>query len=150
MEEEKGLEVFELTNGVIRSRRGLLSFKSRNTDTKMGSIDHVNVVGTITNGEGSDFWRVFLDHSDDISLLLWTHSTGDKNVGLGRELEEVFFDSVVSHDLEEGVTSDDSSGILEAFGVDLVLSMLRDLIKYSLFVSGIDEILLHFIGQELA
>lgn len=49
MHKEKVLEVFELSDGVIRCFGGLLALKAADSDSHMGSIDHVDIIGAVSD-----------------------------------------------------------------------------------------------------
>lgn len=60
VDEKEVLEVLELSNSIIWSWNSLLTFNSTNTNTNMCSCDHVNIISSISNGEGNGSWVIFL------------------------------------------------------------------------------------------
>lgn len=75
----------------------------------MGSCDHIDIIGSITNSQCCAIFQLFLDHCYDFSLLLGAHSAGNEDLGLEGKLEEVFLHSFVLDDFDKRVTSDNHS-----------------------------------------
>lgn len=69
MPEKESSEIFELGNGVIRESSSLVSLFSEDTDTNIGGLDHVHIVGTISNTQRSALLKLVSDHCDDFSFL---------------------------------------------------------------------------------
>lgn len=61
VDEQEVLEVLKLSNSIVRSRHSLLSLNPTDAHSDMCSSDHVDVVGTISDGEGYGGWVVLLD-----------------------------------------------------------------------------------------
>jgi len=55
--------------------------------TYVGALDHVDVVGTVTDGEGQGA-RVVAHEADDIALLGGGHAAADDDAALAGKLEQ--------------------------------------------------------------
>ena len=83
-------EIFKeskLANRVISSSCSLLSFQSTDSNTNMGSSDHVDIISSIPNCQGSDPFFIFgilglniPDQCHNFSLLLWRNSACYNNI----------------------------------------------------------------------
>lgn len=78
MHEQQFLEESELTNGDIGRPGSLKTFNSRDSDSNVSSLNHADVVGTVSDGEKKSF-EVLLDEFDNESLL----KRGDSACGRG-------------------------------------------------------------------
>lgn len=57
------------------------TFFSGNTNSDVGSLDHTDIVGTISDSETHDS-KVVLDQANDLSLLQGRDSAADDGVAL--------------------------------------------------------------------
>lgn len=76
MDREESLQVLELLETKVGGPSGLSTLHSLDTDTDMGSLDHGDVVGSITNRQG-DLVQFFADQFDNQSLLKRGNTTAD-------------------------------------------------------------------------
>lgn len=68
MHKEQLLEVAKLSDCNIGTSGSLETFDTADTDTHMGSLDHGNIVGTVTDGQQQRL-AVMLDQLDNQSFL---------------------------------------------------------------------------------
>lgn len=76
MDREESLQVLELLETEIRGPGSLGTLHSLDTHTDVGSLDHGDIVGTITDGQ-SDLVQFLADQFDDQSLLKRGNTTTD-------------------------------------------------------------------------
>ena len=88
MDKEQILEELELADGVVRGLDSLLSFESADADAQMSCVDHVDIVGSITDRKSSLSRIALLDHKDDFGLLLGAHSACKYNIGTLAKINE--------------------------------------------------------------
>lgn len=74
MREEERTQELELTYRVVSSPGRLLTLKSADSDAYVGSCDHVYIIGSITDGQGSRTRHIRLDKLNNLCFLLGTHS----------------------------------------------------------------------------
>ena len=59
----------------------MLSLKSADADTDVRRVDHVHIVCSVSDRESSLRRVAVLDELDNFSLLLWTDSASEHDVG---------------------------------------------------------------------
>ena len=59
----------------------MLSLEAADTDTDMCCVYHVDIVCSVTDRKSSLGWIAVLDELDNFSLLFWTHSASEHDVG---------------------------------------------------------------------
>jgi hypothetical protein len=94
-------EEAHLSDSVIRRVDGLKTFLSRDADSDIGRLDHRDVVGSVSDGEGHDA-KVVLDEVDNLSFLERRDSAADDGVAAGGELEEEVFGPGFGEGLRRG------------------------------------------------
>ena len=71
MEEEKGLQVLELADGVVGGLDSLLTLEPTDTNPDMRRVDHIDIVSTVTDCQSRLLCVTILDQKDDFCLLFW-------------------------------------------------------------------------------
>jgi hypothetical protein len=98
-----------LTNSVVCTSSGLLTFLSENTNTNVSLHDHGNIVSTITNGKSSFWWMSFFNQINDISFLLWWNSASEYYIDLVTNIHKDFSALPELSDNNQRGTSNDQS-----------------------------------------
>ncbi len=80
VDEEERFQEPELSNRKVRTSGSLLPFKARDTDTHMGSSDHIYIVCPISNRESCLCWESVSHNLYDVCFLLGWDSAGKNNV----------------------------------------------------------------------
>jgi len=98
MEEQKWFQKLELSNSIIGTPSGLLTFLSKNTNTYMCSEDHGYVICTITDSK-SCFVRVAAsDQTDYVRFLLGRNTASQDDIDLVRNFQECFLQFIMTID----------------------------------------------------
>ena len=73
----------------------MLPLEAADTDTDMRCVDHVDIVCSVTDRESSLRRVAVLDELDNFSLLLWTDSASEHDVGPFTKVNEPGLDPPV-------------------------------------------------------
>ncbi len=69
MPEQKATQDLKLRDSIIREACSLIAFLTENSNTYVCLLYHVDIVGTISDGQGNCFLHVILHDLCDLSLL---------------------------------------------------------------------------------
>ena len=84
--------MLELADNVICSSCGLTPLNAPDTDSNVGAVDHIDVVGTISNGKGS---APFFDYGGDFLLAFGRDPAANDTDGLLENFREHIFGMLV-------------------------------------------------------
>ena len=101
----------------------MLSLKAADTDANMRCVDHIDIVCSVTDRKSSLGWIAVLDELDDFSLLLWTHSASEHDIGPFTEVNEPGLDPPVLLDERQGLTSDNHGVVTDLLRLALLLEV---------------------------
>src|ERR1700744_6320838 len=82
-------QVPELANGDVGASSGLEGLHAADTNTKMGRLNHGDVVGSVSDGQ-QERLQMPLDEFDNQCLLKWGHSAADNSLAHDGKVEEQF------------------------------------------------------------
>lgn len=85
--EEQPRKEPELSDGVVGRVDSLQTLFSRNSNSDISSLDHRDIVGSVSDSEGHDSEVVF-DEVNDLGFLKGRDSAADDGVATGGQLEE--------------------------------------------------------------
>ena len=69
MPEKKTTQDFELRDSIIREARSLIAFLTENTNANVRLLYHVDIISSISDGQGDGILHVILHDLCDLSLL---------------------------------------------------------------------------------
>lgn len=144
MIEQQWFQKFELSNSVIGAPGGLLAFFSEDSDTAVGSEDHGDIVGTITDGEGRLQRMLITDESDNIRLLLRGYTASKDNVDIIRNVKENLLEIFDCFDQEQGASGNNYSLLLPTFILTNYFPALIQFLFNHEFVMTLDNMLVHY------
>jgi hypothetical protein len=75
--EQESSQILELGERIVREGSSLVSFFSEDADSNVGLLDHVDIVGSVTNSQSNSSCLSFLHKSDDVSFLGRRESVGN-------------------------------------------------------------------------
>jgi hypothetical protein len=104
--------VLELTKTEVSSSSSLHSLTSGNTDTNIGSLDHRDIVGTITNRQHSLFGMFSFDKLNNACFLFGTDATRHNYIHDITDLCEVCFECFVFLNDGKGITCNNESQLM--------------------------------------
>ena len=102
---EQVFEESKLTDRIVRSFNGLLTFKTAYTNTDVRSVNHIDIVCTVSNSQSCFVLISVPDHKNYFCLLLRTHATSKHNRGPFTEVDKLFFDILIRLNEWESFTS---------------------------------------------
>ncbi|KAH6605615.1 hypothetical protein Trco_004768 [Trichoderma cornu-damae] len=103
----QALQEPELRDGVVGRHGGLPALDTGNAHADIGLLDHGDVVGAVTNGQGHDIQSV-LDHGHDRGLLRRADAAAQDGPALLAEEEELLHQAIVQGP-SQGETINDQS-----------------------------------------
>lgn len=140
VKQHQPLQVFELTDNVIRRPGSLTAFDASHSYSHMCRVDHVDVIGPVADGQSP---TPFLDHGGDLLLALGRDSAANDRNRLFEDFLEHFLGQVVQ--LRDELPAQHCDFVLldhmEHFLniSDEVLGVVGVAVKSDNFVSGVDE-----------
>lgn len=103
-----------MSDGVVGRVNSLQTLLSRDSDSNVGSLDHRDVVGTVTDGKRHDA-EVVLDEVDDLGFLQRRDSAADDRVAASRQLKQQILRPLLREGLT-GVRTKEVSGMVRRKG----------------------------------
>jgi hypothetical protein len=118
VKQHQSLKMLELADNVICSSCGLTALNSPDADSNVGAVDHIDIVGAVSNGESP---APFFDDGGDFLLAFGRDPAADDADGLFEDIGEHIFGMVVKLSDElatensDFVTRDDVEHIFDVF-----------------------------------
>lgn len=79
-----------LSDSIVRRVDCLQTLLARDTNSDVGSLDHTDIICSITDRQTQGA-KIIFDQSNDLSLLQRRYSAADDSVTLCRQVQEKFF-----------------------------------------------------------
>lgn len=134
--EHKSSQVFELGHCIVWETSSLVSFFTEDTNTNISSLNHVDIISTITNRQWDAVFCLILDKSDNFGLLGGRESVSNNGLWSLDDFEEHVREVSVVKDLWKLATWDHETVIsLDAFNffnysLELVFKFVFVLFKH--------------------
>ena len=71
MDKKKSTQEFELTDCIVWVTCCLIAFFTEYSYTDMRSLNHIDIIGTISYGQSNSLGVMFFDHIDHLCFLAW-------------------------------------------------------------------------------
>ncbi|KAH3668934.1 hypothetical protein OGAPHI_002689 [Ogataea philodendri] len=103
--QNQSCQISELTKSIIGRHDGLSTFFTSNTNTHVGSLDHGNIVRTVSNSQCHDI-KSILDEFDNGSLLSRRNTATQNGLALLTQQQELVFDFITESNFQSFTIND--------------------------------------------
>ena len=123
MDQHQPCQESKLTKGIVCRHSSLATFLTNNTDTNVSSLNHRNIVSTITNGKSHDIQRI-TDQFDHFGLLGWRNTATENSFTLLTQQQKHTLEVLVLKDRSECTTINYNSSF-RCWDRMILLSMMK-------------------------